>query len=140
MESRERKITAVDRKRIKDAIARWEQQGAIPEYGPDDGLNAVLDSAGLILEVTEVPGDLVTMNSRVRLRDAATKADTLFTLSYPEESAPAKGRISIFSAEGCALLGARAGETLSWPTPQGPRRYLIEEILYQPESAGDHDF
>lgn len=31
------------------------------------------------------------------------------------------------------------GDTIEWPVPSGVRRLKVDEILYQPEAAGDYD-
>ena len=40
-------------------------------------------------------------------------------------------------AVGAALLGYRVGDVIEWPVPSGTKTLRIEEILYQPEAAGD---
>jgi len=39
---------------------------------------------------------------------------------------------------GTALLGERVGAEIRWEVPAGVRRLRIEELLYQPEAAGDY--
>ncbi|HOG24153.1 MAG TPA: GreA/GreB family elongation factor, partial [Candidatus Omnitrophota bacterium] len=51
----------------------------------------------------------------------------------------AKNRISILAPIGMALLGYRVGDIVEWKVPAGTRRLKIEEVLYQPEAAGEYD-
>jgi regulator of nucleoside diphosphate kinase len=83
----------------------------------------------------EIPPDVVTMNSTVRLLDLETGEDETYTLTYPEESDIEENKISILAPIGTALLGYRAGDEVEWLVPAGVRRFRVEEVLYQPESA-----
>jgi regulator of nucleoside diphosphate kinase len=37
------------------------------------------------------------------------------------------------------MLGYRVRDTIEWQVPAGVKKVRIEEILYQPEAAGDYD-
>jgi len=85
----------------------------------------------------EVPGDVVTMNSHVVYRDLATRIAHEITLVYPELADSAQRRLSVTSAVGIALLGARLGEEVSVVQPNGQQRRLkILAVPFQPEAAG----
>ena len=86
----------------------------------------------------EIPPDVVTMNSRVKLRDIDTNEEMKFTLVFPGNSNIDEGKISIIAPIGTAILGYSAGDTIEWHVPAGKRRIRIEKILYQPEAAGDY--
>jgi regulator of nucleoside diphosphate kinase len=86
-----------------------------------------------------VPQSVVTMRSRVCVRDINTDEVDTFTLVYPDEVDLDQGKLSVFSPLGSALFGARVGEVVNWRLPRSVLTVRIEEILYQPESAGDHD-
>ena len=64
-----------------------------------------------LLEPAAVPGDLVTMNSRVVLRDVDTCRQHVFVLAFPSSANSRKGRISVLTPLGSILLGARVGQT-----------------------------
>ena len=85
-----------------------------------------------------IPPNIVTMNSRVHLKDMDSKQDMIVTLVYPEDIRPAEGRISVLSSIGTAILGYAEGDTIEWHVPGGVRRIRIHKILYQPEAAGDY--
>jgi regulator of nucleoside diphosphate kinase len=57
-------------------------------------------------------------------------------LVFPGEADYEEGRISTMAPIGTALIGYGAGDTVEWEVPAGIRRLKIEEILYQPEAAG----
>ena len=77
------------------------------------------------------------MNSKVVLRDVDTSAEMTYSLVFPKNADVDAGAISILAPVGTAILGYREGDVIEWPVPSGMRRIRIEEILYQPEAAGD---
>lgn len=98
-----------------------------------------LDTAAVV-SAREIAPDVVTMNSRVMLEERPSGTRRVVTLVYPHEGAPDDNRISVLSPLGQALLGARLGEEIGLALPAGGhRRWLIVEMLYQPEAAGRYD-
>lgn len=91
-----------------------------------------------IVKSHQVPSDVVTLNSRVRLRDLNTDQEMVLTLTLPGAANFDEGRLSVASPIGTAILGYAAGDTIEWNVPSGRKRIRIEEILYQPEAAGDY--
>jgi regulator of nucleoside diphosphate kinase len=89
--------------------------------------------------VEEVPGDVITMNSRFALRDDHTGDTVCYTLVYPEDDAPHDGKVSVLTPMGMVLYGAKVGEEVCWMSPAGPQIATITELSYQPEAAGHHD-
>jgi regulator of nucleoside diphosphate kinase len=87
----------------------------------------------------DVPRNVVTMNSKVRLRDLDTGEKETYTLVYPHEADVSAGRISVLAPVGTAIIGNRVGDTIEWPVPAGRRRLKVDAILYQPERAGNYD-
>jgi regulator of nucleoside diphosphate kinase len=89
------------------------------------------------VEPKDVPPDVVTMNSRVILKDVESGEQMDYTLVFPNQADIEQGCLSVVSPIGTAILGYAKGDTLSWHTPGGPRKLQILDIPYQPESAGD---
>jgi regulator of nucleoside diphosphate kinase len=87
---------------------------------------------------TEVPPDLVTMNSTVELCDLKTGDIETYTIVYAERADVARERISVLAPIGRAVLGSRVGDIVKVKVPSGWRRIRVEGIRYQPESAGDY--
>jgi regulator of nucleoside diphosphate kinase len=79
------------------------------------------------------------MNSTVRLRDLDADETLEFTLVYPRDADPDEGRVSVLAPIGTALIGYRAGDVIQWPVPAGTTRLKVEDVVYQPESAGHYD-
>jgi len=92
---------------------------------------------GKVVPPTRVSKDLVTMNSRVRIRDIGTGLPETYTLVFPHEADIGNGLLSVLAPLGTALLGATLRDVIELETPGGVRRIKVEKILYQPESAGD---
>jgi regulator of nucleoside diphosphate kinase len=99
-------------------------------------LRQELDRARVV-EPTKVPADVVTMNSKVVLKDVETGEESTYTLVFPQDANADEGKISVLAPIGTAILGYRAGATISWNVPAGRRQLKIEKLLYQPEAAGD---
>lgn len=76
------------------------------------------------------------MNSKLRLTDLDSGTQRVVTLVYPQH-ANEDDRVSILSPLGTALLGYRVDDEIRWDTPTGPLHLRIDELLYQPEAAGD---
>tara|TARA_R110002072_G_scaffold284006_1_gene447797 strand:- start:16351 stop:16767 length:417 start_codon:yes stop_codon:yes gene_type:complete len=85
------------------------------------------------VDSSEVPADVVTMNSTVRLKDMESRNMDTFTLVYPDEANIAEGRLSILAPLGTAILGYRVGDSIRWKIPSGEGRWRVEEIVFQPE-------
>jgi regulator of nucleoside diphosphate kinase len=131
-------ITAQDRCRLLDCL------GVLREY-PDKRelphiryLEKEIAGAQLILDPLMTPKDVITMRSRVKLKNMATQAQMECTLVYPSERAPEEGRISVLAPLGVAMLGYRVGDTFEVDLPKGRTQFLVDAVTYQPESSGDY--
>ena len=130
-------ITEQDRHRLQDLI----EVGRAKPNGHATYIDA-LDrevSRSCVVDRNSVPGDVVTMNSRVRLRDMDSGEIEVYTLVYPSMADPGENRISVLAPVGTAIVGSRAGDVIEWPVPAGSRRLLVEDVVYQPEKAGAAD-
>ena len=83
---------------------------------------------------SQIPRDVVTMNSTVRLRDLETREEETYTLVYPHEADIGENKLSVLAPVGTALLGYRAGDVVEWPVPAGVSRFRIEGVS-QPRSG-----
>lgn len=90
-----------------------------------------------VVEPARVPQGVVTMHSKVKVRDAKSGDTETYTLVFPDDADLDAGRLSVLAPLGTALLGARAGEAVEFAAPAGRRRLKVEQVLYQPEAAGD---
>ena len=92
---------------------------------------------GRVVGSDSVPNGVVTMNSRMRVRDVRLDETETYQLVYPEDADIGEGKLSVLAPLGIALLGARVGQVIKFDAPGGTRRLKIERVLYQPEAAGD---
>ncbi len=92
----------------------------------------------ILLEPSAVPGNLVTMNSRVVLREVGAGRQHVFTVVFPSCANSRKGWVSVLTPIGSILLGARVGQTLTCPISGAIATVVVEAILRQPEAAGDY--
>lgn len=123
----DRQLTKLDAVRLLKLIG----SGAAPK------LADILDEAEVV-PGPAIPRDVVTMNAKFIVRDLATGQRQVRVLCYPEDADPAQGRISVLSPAGVAMLGLPAGATAHWHGPAGAAcGARIEEVLFQPEAAGD---
>jgi len=88
-----------------------------------------------VMKAGEVSSDVVTMNSRVRVKDLNNGRVTTYQIVFPGEADIAKNRISVLAPIGTGLLGYSAGTTIEWQVPSGMRRFRILEVEYQPQVA-----
>jgi regulator of nucleoside diphosphate kinase len=129
-------ITEFDRERLLTLLGNSSAAASDGEDARD--LEEELERAEVVAP-EEIPPDVITMNSRVRLTDLERGETLEYTLVFPHEADYDAGKISILAPIGTALLGYRVGHVIEWPVPAGVRRLRVEAILYQPEAAGDFD-
>ncbi len=127
-------ITDFDRRRLAALIAERNDHGLAERHYLED-LERELDRAWRV-DPSDVPPDVITMNSTVQLRDLDSGDTETFTLVFPEDADVMQQRISVLAPIGTAILGYRTGDVILWPVPQGRARLRVEEVLYQPERAG----
>lgn len=99
-----------------------------------DGLEQELERA-ILVKSDEVPPDVITMNSRVRVKDLESGREIAYRIVFPSEANLADNRISVLAPMGTALLGLRAGATVEWLAPSGMRSFRVLEVEYQPEAV-----
>lgn len=137
MASRTIHLTEFDLKRLKQLLAeagQFEYRGSTYL----ENLEAELGRA-TVVPSKQVPADVVTMNTRARMRDMDTGEEMVYTLVFPDDADVREGKISVLAPFGTAMLGYRVGDIFEWEAPAGIRRIKVEEVLYQPEASGDFD-
>lgn len=129
-------ITRFDADRLIEAI-REAQRGDYRGSKYIEGLRRELERAEVV-ESRDVPGDVITMNSKVRLKDLDTDEEMILTLVFPADANISENRVSVLAPIGTAALGYRLGDVFQWDVPGGISRLKVEEIIYQPEASGDY--
>ncbi|MNT05753.1 Regulator of nucleoside diphosphate kinase [compost metagenome] len=91
-----------------------------------------------IVEPTDIPPDVVTMNSTVTFDMAESGKQFQLTLVYPKDLDGSTEKVSVFAPVGSALLGLSVGDELAWPSVGGKSMTVrVTGIVYQPERAGE---
>ena len=127
-------ITEFDFDRLKHLVDS-------PRYRVTHAILVATLRAGLtrfrVVDAAGVPDEVVTMRSKVLVRDLKSGESETYTLVFPDEADINAGKLSVLAPLGTALLGARAGDVVEFAAPAGHRRLKVEKVLYQPEAAGD---
>lgn len=134
MEKREIYITQHDMERLRALIEIYN--GKDTSYV--DRLEEELDRARIV-EPKNIPHDVVTMNSVVRIKDLDTNEEKTFALVFPGKTDTAEKAISILAPIGTALIGYKEGDVIEWEVPAGRKRFQVMEIVYQPERLGNYE-
>ena len=101
-------------------------------------LGAELDQAHVVAP-SEIPADVITMNSKAQLRDLEDNEVMTYTLVFPGKANADEGLISVLAPIGTAMLGHRVGDEFEWHVPAGTIHLRVEKVLYQPEAAGHYN-
>jgi regulator of nucleoside diphosphate kinase len=130
------RLTAQDYNRLRHLLAELTRQSRGMQAGVET-LEEILDLARIV-QPEKVPGNVVTMNSRVLYEDISTGEKGTVTIVYPADADPSSQKISVLSPVGAALLGEAERSEVELPLPHGQtRRIRISSVLYQPEAQGD---
>ena len=102
-------VAEEDYNRLTALIERMERTSDVI-----DGLEEELSRADL-KPLSEMPDNIVTMNSRVRFLNEDANQEHEMTLVYPHEVGEASDRVSILAPAGAAMLGLGIGDRIEWP-------------------------
>ncbi|VAX17347.1 Transcription elongation factor GreA [hydrothermal vent metagenome] len=80
------------------------------------------------IDINRIPHDRVGLGSFVKLEDLDTDEVVEYTFVLPEESNPDKGKISLATPIGKALVGKKVGDDIEVITPKGKREFEIVEL------------
>lgn len=130
-------ITEIDRERLDNLIQSVRDRNDRTSSNDIKILEDELEFADVV-RPQEIPADIVTMRSTIRLNDLDSGESSTYTIVFPTEVDSENGHISILAPLATAVLGRRKGEIIEFKAPSRLRRIRVEEILYQPESAGDY--
>jgi regulator of nucleoside diphosphate kinase len=123
-------ITETDYGRLR-ALLQSAREFRLRDAQYLDDLEGELERA--TVTALPVPSGIVTMNSRVRVRDLNTGHELTYQVVFPKDADVAKNRISVLAPIGTALLGYGSGALVEWRVPSGVRRWRILDV--EPGSA-----
>jgi regulator of nucleoside diphosphate kinase len=128
-------ITSLDAERLEILLDSLPKGG----FPGKAALEEELDRARIV-DPKNVPPTVVTMNSTVKFKLMPAGEEFCLTLVYPGRVDDHGTTISILAPVGSALLGLSLGDEIQWPRPGGGTLQVrIEEIVYQPERAGEYE-
>ena len=130
-------INEVDLARLRKLIDLARETGNDANRMYLDRLEGELERAEVV-NPTDIPRDVVTMRSTVRLKDLDNGKEMVYSLVFPNEADVDEGKISVLAPVGTAMIGYRVGDLIEWEVPSGLRRLKVEEVIYQPEASGDY--
>jgi regulator of nucleoside diphosphate kinase len=119
-----------DLRRLRTVI---ERRATGPERTDAARLDAELRRA-IVVPQAQLPADVVALGSRVAFEEVETGLRRTVQVVLPEEAHVSRGRLSILSPIGVALLGAASGEVVAYAAPSGR---TTEIRIVSIERAGD---
>ncbi len=128
-------ITINDYQRLNGLIGFASLQEKMPEIV--NHLNTKFKTAKMLAQDT-ISENVVTMNSRVLLKEISQGRKAEVTITYPQDTDGREGKISVFTSIGLALLGRQVGDKVSWKVPSGIGEFELIKIIYQPEAVGHY--
>ena len=135
---REIYITKMDHERLSKLVERAIASSATQHNFYLELLTSELLRA-TIVDTKDIPKDVITMNSMVRLKCLDQDKEMTFSLVYPDIADRFKDTLSILSPIGIAIIGYHVGDIIEWDIPEGKVNISILEIMYQPEIFGHYE-
>ena len=134
-------LSTVKRREVAERIKQAREFGDIAENSEyDDAKNeqAMLEhriatleerlKSARVIEKGDVKTDVVSVGTRVRLRDVDAKETIEYTIVGSAEANPAEYKLSNESPVGRAILGRKKGETVEVAAPRGALKFKILDI------------
>jgi len=81
-----------------------------------------------VIEKKDIAKDVVSVGSKVKLRDVTAKQTVEYHIVGSAEANPAQNKLSNESPVGKAIIGHKKGETVEVTAPRGAMKYKILEI------------
>ncbi len=81
-----------------------------------------------VISKKDVPKDVVSVGSMVRLRDLDAKTTVEYRIVGSAEANPSENKLSNESPVGRAIIGKKKGETVEVAAPRGSLKFKILEV------------
>lgn len=98
-----------------------------------EGLEEEIGRA-VVLPEGDVPDDVVSMDSQIRVLDLKSAAEHEYRLVFPHEANASEGRISILAPLGVALIGLRVGDEYEVLAPNDRLRPFRVLSIFSPRA------
>jgi len=131
-------MTSFDMERLESLI-QTHRSSSPKRKARIDRLEKELDRA-VIVDPKDIPADVVTMNTKLRLRDETSGEEMVLSLVFPadadlDEEPDLRARPD--RARRSWAIGWAT--SIEWEVPSGTKTFRITETLYQPEASGHYD-
>lgn len=126
-------LTAADIDRLHRLIEGY-RLGGREDRRNLDRLAEELDRA-VVVDASDLPPDVVALDSRVHLVDLDAREKLDFTVVLPARANFDEGRVSVLAPLGTAVLGYRTGDYIEWEVPGGRRRLRVKHVVQKWEAA-----
>jgi regulator of nucleoside diphosphate kinase len=114
---------------VLERFARRRLRTAMQPYPPVARLLAAELARAIVVPASKLRQDVVAIGTEVTYRDEATGVRRRVTLVHPGEEHAGRGRASVFSALGAALIGLSEGQSIRWRTAShGWSRLAVEKV------------
>ncbi|HZH52873.1 MAG TPA: nucleoside diphosphate kinase regulator [Microvirga sp.] len=123
-------LTAADHEKL--SVLANAAANTMPDVA--SALSEELDRAHVLAKGRH-PGNVVCMGCEVDFRDDVTGRVQTVTLVYPNEADIAKGRISVLTPIGTALIGLPVGKSIDWTTRTGDLKRLTVLQVREPAAV-----
>jgi transcription elongation factor GreA len=144
LEDELRKLKNDERPAVIRAIAEAREHGDLSEnaeyhaarerQGFIEGRVAELEdivSRAEVIDASKLSGDVIRFGATVMLADLDTDEEASYRIVGSHEADIAKGRISVTSPLGRALIGKTLGDTVEVTTPGGAKAYEVVKVSYK---------
>jgi transcription elongation factor GreA len=126
-------LSTVKRREVAERIRVAREFGDIAENAEyDDAKNEQMLLEHLrdarVISKKDVAKDVVSIGSKVKLRDVAARETVEYHIVGSAEANPAQNKLSNESPVGKAIIGKKKGETVEVSAPRGTLKYKILEI------------
>ena len=130
-------VTSLDMCRLKELMAVARTFGGEEQAAHLNELENGLRNSKVV-NPSAVPSDVVTMNSKVRLKALYSGETELHSLVFPADAGKEPENLSVLEPLGTALLGCWVGAVIEVTAAGRQVQYEVVELLYQPEAFGDY--
>jgi transcription elongation factor GreA len=144
LEEELKQLKSVERPAIIKAIAAAREHGDLSEnaeyaaarerQGFIEGRIAEVEdiiSRAEVIDLSSLAGKVVKFGATVRLADEDTDETVKYQIVGPYEADLAKGRISVTSPIGKALIGKTVGDSVEVQTPKGAKSYEVLGVAFK---------
>ena len=138
MEAKDIYITKHDLQRLRKLLSDISKE----VHGKESSIQELTNEMNRahVVSPKEIPENVITMNSRVLLREVESGKDMRLWLVFPDKVDAVKNPVSVLSSLGTAMIGYKTGDVFTWESPDGIKHMEVLDILYQPERVGNFSF